>query len=1285
MRISDILCIFAPTSNHFLHKKQERVNKLFMKVCFMLGMGLPMCQNIVAQETAGTPILNAYTFSDGSLLHSMSNNGKWAVAYGADAAASAYSFPKLINLETQEVKDLLSESELNNISGEATATDVTDDGNIVVGSKEGKPGYWTISTGKFTTVKLATNTIGGRINAVTPDGRYAVGQSTQGGYDEVPMLWDLENGTVKETNWPKTDLGGQNQGMTRFIGISADGRYIVGCVSYSYPSDVLYFVYDRDNKTTDPIGFDYDEASKTYSPKVAELHHIDGVHISANGKWVGGNAYLTNDAVVPYRYNLETGEFECFNNTESQDKGCVTIDNMGTIYASTPAYSPSRTQFVMNGNYWYSLDELLKVYGIDFYKKTGYDATGYIWCASDDCKTVIGNAYISQESYMLTLPVTFAEACGAVNLLSDYSVTPRNGSSLTNMSNVSIKFTRNVEVLGNKNDIVLKDEEGNTVKTALKFAINSSNNSTVEIGFRTVTLDAGKKYTIEIPAGTICVAGDRERTNEAITLTYTGHGTAPVAMTAVVPENNSTVGHLSMTTNPVVLTFDTDVKVAEGAVAQLYRNDEGEPFAQLNLLAGNTESTYKQVMVYPTTIENLYKGNTYRIVIEEGAITDLSGASKNEKIEITYEGSYERTVVSDDTHIYQENFALGMTNMMLYDGDHNTPVEEMQAWMFNATTTPWWYAADDDYSNTCAVSHSMYDPAGKSNDWMVTPQLYIPDGKCFLSFKAQSFRKAKTDKLKVIVYATEVTYNDLTDATIEKFINEGDVVMDEVLSPGANEGILSGEWQNYSFKLDKYAGKNIYIAFVNENENQSAVFVTDIQVVHNQDFTIALTLPESVVAKESQEIKGTITVKNGTETYSDIKLQLLDANNNVVDEIAESGLSLKVDDKYEFAFSKPLPLTIGTVNNFSISIQLGSLSDVFVTSIKNLAFTPTKRIVLEENTGQGCQNCPLGHLAIDKLTEVYGDRFIPLCYHTYTGDNLESGMTDYTAYFLGMTAAPQGRINRGAIASPMVSYTENGVVDYTFYAKDGSCWMDIANEEFAKETEADINIDVEYDETTGNLNIPYSVKFALSQDKLNIGMLCVVTEDNLSGFQQNNLYSMTDEDLGEWQKDGAYGKSIVRYVFNDVARALYPSTNYNGQLGLIPTSVEGSKEYTGTITINVNKDASYVSDVNNCKVTCMMIDANTGAYINAARAAVNDPSGIDSINSDNSDINIYAANGNIYVNAPEGATVNVYSVDGQTLATTKVNGSAHLQVNGNGMAIVRVAAGKNVVVKKIAL
>ena len=97
-----------------------------------------------------------------------------------------------------------------------------------------------------------------------------------------------------------------------------------------------------------------------------------------------------------------------------------------------------------------------------------------------------------------------------------------------------------------------------------------------------------------------------------------------------------------------------------------------------------------------------------------------------------YDGSYERTIVSDNTHIYIENFEGGMGNVMLYDGDKNTPTAEMEAWKFNSTTTAWWYAADDDYTNTCAVSHSMYTPAGKSDDWMVTPQLYIPDDKCYL-------------------------------------------------------------------------------------------------------------------------------------------------------------------------------------------------------------------------------------------------------------------------------------------------------------------------------------------------------------------------------------------------------------------------------------------------------------------------------------------------------------------------------------------------------------------------
>ena len=127
------------------------------------------------------------------------------------------------------------------------------------------------------------------------------------------------------------------------------------------------------------------------------------------------------------------------------------------------------------------------------------------------------------------------------------------------------------------------------------------------IGFRTTALDKGKTYNIVIPAGTICLEGDQTKTNAEITITYVGHGDTPIVCTGVAPEEHSTVGHLDMTTNPVVFTFDTDVKVADGAKAQLYRNDETTPICDLNIFAGTNSETYNQVIVYPTSSQSLYK------------------------------------------------------------------------------------------------------------------------------------------------------------------------------------------------------------------------------------------------------------------------------------------------------------------------------------------------------------------------------------------------------------------------------------------------------------------------------------------------------------------------------------------------------------------------------------------------------------------------------------------------------------------------------------------------------
>ena len=166
------------------------------------------------------------------------------------------------------------------------------------------------------------------------------------------------------------------------------------------------------------------------------MRTLDGITISPNGKWVAGVVYSTSDVRNPFRYNVETQTFENFNRPEDLDKGCVIVDNNGTIYAATPAVNPSRSLYILNDGYWYGIEEVLKQnYDIDFYSHTGFDATGLALGISTDCKTMAGMAYISHENYQITLPITFAEACSKVNLLDSYSVSIHNGAKIQSCPN----------------------------------------------------------------------------------------------------------------------------------------------------------------------------------------------------------------------------------------------------------------------------------------------------------------------------------------------------------------------------------------------------------------------------------------------------------------------------------------------------------------------------------------------------------------------------------------------------------------------------------------------------------------------------------------------------------------------------------------------------------------------------------------------------------------------------------------------------------------------------------
>ncbi len=1181
-------------------------NNLKTLLMAIAGASSLICGHLNAQ-TVAEPKLTVYDFRDASSVRSLSDNGKWMVSFGASPTdGSRYTNARLINVQTGETTALGLEDD-QELPLECTAGDVSDDG-VVVGSYSGVPAVWTKEKG-WVNLPAPEGWEAGDAEAVTPDGHWAVGRMTKFGsgaenYGEYPVLWDLTTMQIVETpGRPTVGSNGETARMVRYTGISADGRYIIGTVDFSYTWNTLEFIYDRETSAYSPVGYDMDG-----TPWDPLLLSANGV-FSPNGKWLAGTATMQkgdfDETTVPFLYNTETKSIEMFDDTDVHDLGTIVVDNNGTIYAATPSNTPVRSVYVRAGKFWYALDELLEsAYGMDFYAKSGFDNTGTAMAVSGDGK-VLACFPDPNVSYVLQLDETFAEAAGRVNLLGNYSALPASGASFSKMKTVTVTFPRDVVVKGSTDDIRFVDEDGNAQGRVISFATAASSAKTVTIGFRTFSLEAGKKYTLTIPAGTIALKADETRTNDEMTFTYTGRGADPVKVVTAAPEDGSGLAQLNATTNPVLLTFDTDIALTDNAAASLYREGSEAPLADLGIAVKDN-----QMLIYSETTQYLYLNTNYKVVLNAGSVTDINGDNANERYELSYEGQYERVIMADDTLMYKEDFANGLNGMLLYEGDHNTPTEEMQGYDFrDGDSYPWVPVRDLESSDFAAASTSSYSPAGKSDDWMVTPQIYIPDAKCRLEFQGQGFRSYKQDKLKVIVYASEAVLNYLTADDINTMRTDGEILMDEVLLPGKSDENLEGDWTTYSFPLDKYAGKSIYVAFVNENENQSLVIVDNIKVIRDNGFLTALTSATTIVGQTGHKIEGRVIANSETQTYATANIKLLDAGKNVVDEISHSGLSLKKGDRLDFAFAKELPVTIGEINSFYLRVQLDDKFDTISYAVKDLAFQPVKRVIVEEMTGQDCGNCPRGHLAWENLERIYGDRVILAGYHVYTGDNYESGMSSYVNRFLGLAGAPSAKIQRGeTISSPTYADITAGKTSYSFTSPLGDCWFDLVQKEF--DTDADANLDViaYFDETTQTVRTMAFAKFAMNMQKQNIGLFLIITEDGLPGYQHNYHYAEDSEGLGEWGSGGIYGQEYVSYTHDDVVRAQVGS--YFGTTGYMPSAITNGEVYTATI--DFAKPA--VSEISNSNVICMMIDANTGTVINVAKAKIStDASAIEGV------------------------------------------------------------------------
>lgn len=1165
---------------------------------------------ISASATAATtdkPVIHKFAFSDNAVVQQLSDNGAWAlVSSGSNETSGA----------AQRLVDMSDYSSIT-LSG-GSFSDVSDDGNILAGTHSGKPAYYNRTTETWTTLPLPSDCSSADIVAMTPDGKYAVGNCwySSNEYWAKGAMWDLTtNQLVTLTNLPTLDMTHLDQHQQFFDDISADGRYVVGNLSYSYimPASLCSFVYDTQTQTTQFIGFTPND-SLDWTPKADGLYFVEDASISPNGKWVCCTAYMVKEvsgSSFPTEYktvgllNVETGEFTVYDDAADQDFMAFEVDNTGTVYGATPTSNPLREWSVRHNGYWYTIRQILSQgYGIDFDSKTSYDNTGSPFAVSADGTRFACVVDPTCDSYVLTLPQPASEICEGIDLLSNYTISPADGSTFSRIVTVEMSFDRDINVASSAS-AALKNEDGTTVRSSMSFKVSDADSKKIIIRFRGTDLEAGKKYTVEIPAGVISLSGDATKTNKAITITYNGRAKVPVATTAVYPTDGSELAKIDNSSTYVILTYDTELAKTDTAAASLINTVTGDTVCALNVyVSGN------QAALYPSSTQYFYKDQTYAVTLEAGSLTDITGSGGNEKVTLNYTGTYVRELSHDDTNLFFDDFSTvsqSLNNFMRYEGDHNTPTTAMKNWEFDADNQPWNFSIrDDGETNYCAASTSMYNPAGQSDDWMVIPQIEVPDEFCNLTFLGQSYLSTKYDTLRVVVWQNDENINYLTDDVMAKMKAEGEVVFCEHLNPGLSESELADDWTEYNVSLAKYAGKKIYIGFWNNNTDQSVLFVDSILVKRNLKYLMSLTNAESVVAQDEAQIGGRLTINSDLDTYTSVKLTLCDSEGTAIDSVSQTGLSLTKNDTYDFTFTKALPLVTGEINSFSIKVKLDDYNDVVNSTIKNLAFQPTKRVILEEYTGVTCVNCPLGILAIENLKERYGSQFIPVSIHTYTGDALSTGLSGYST-FLGLSAAPSGIVNRnGVISSPM--WQNPATFSYEFN-NGATLWADYVASELEVPADFEMNASIKVDPDNGTFSVPLELRSALSAKNQMLNVFVTVVEDGVISYQQNTFSTISDANLGAWGKGGQYGMSVAYNVtHDDVARSVYGST-YNGTQGLVPQTFTAGETYSVTLE-GMTLPTNYTS-LSNCKAIVMLIDANTEKVVNAVSVNFSDdPNGI---------------------------------------------------------------------------
>lgn len=515
--------------------------------------------------------------------------------------------------------------------------------------------------------------------------------------------------------------------------------------------------------------------------------------------------------------------------------------------------------------------------------------------------------------------------------------------------------------------------------------------------------------------------------------------------------------------------------------------------------------------------------------------------------------------------LYQQDFEDGFQDITLIDNDGNTPVAQL------STFTAAWNVRGDLLGNA-AVSISWYDPAGQSDDWMITPAITGITGNTVLEWDARAFEASTPETYKVLV---SVSGTDIADFTDQIFQIKGEVA--------------NGAFKHRFVLLDEYVGQNIHIAFVNNSNNQYMLAVDNIVVRDVRAVDAALLnvhVDTYVRTGIANDVNYTIK-NNGFQTIDTLVVNWSDGIHNFSETL--TGLGLGFGEEYEGVFTTsfiaaspneyPLNFTITSVGSHPDELPD---NDSATTTSAGVATVVPKRVVGEEATGTWCGWCPRGAVFMEAMHQAYPDLFIPIAIHD--GPNNPMTNVEYNGAFTTFFNYP---------AYPSVSMDRKILID----PRDIDSTIQVLQQVVAP---VDVTVQATIDSLSRKINIEGKITTYTHRTNAKLNLVLVVAESDVrgtsNGYRQTNYYSGGNEGVmgGYENLDNPVPASQMRYDF--VGRQLLHG--FNGLSGVVPATFHENDEF--------GFNATYVFpdtyDIDQLYVVAMVVDSISGVVLNAAKS-----------------------------------------------------------------------------------